>query len=219
MALKTEREAMPKDCRIPAVIRSLAAAGASRCRAPPLRSGFQNPGFQIGEKDMNDNARCFVLAGDGYEEIPYIELQKRRTSDPAYAGKRFIPLHGMLMEVTEADYRDFYRSIERQKYLRKEAKRTGEVSYDALDTDEMSGEDTIPNTSPPPDDVVSDWLLLEEMLCCFRRLDESDRKLLAALYFEDKGERTLAAELGITHQAVNKRRQKAIAKLRELMGL
>ena len=53
---------------------------------------------------MNDNARCFILANDGYEEISYAELQKRRAVNPAYAGKRFIPLHGMLMEVTEAGY-------------------------------------------------------------------------------------------------------------------
>jgi hypothetical protein len=103
---------------------------------------------------MNDNARCFILADSSYEEISYAELNERRANDPAYTGKRFIPLHGMLMEVTEADYRSFYRDAERQKYLRKEADRAGEVSYNALDTDEMSGEDIIPDTSPPPDEQV-----------------------------------------------------------------
>jgi RNA polymerase sigma factor (sigma-70 family) len=124
----------------------------------------------------------------------------------------------MLLEVSESDYKAFYRDAERQKYLRKEANRVGVMSYNALDTDEISGEDIIPDTSPPPDEQAMDKLLLEEMLSCFGRLHEADQKLLAALYFENKGERLLAKELGITHQAINKRRQKILSKLRELMG-
>lgn len=167
---------------------------------------------------MNDNTRCFILADDGYEEISYAELQERRANNPVYADKRFIPLHGMLMEVTEADYRAFYRNIRRQRYIDEEAARNGAFSYNALDSEEMSGEDIIADISPLLDEQVSDKLLVETMLCCFSRLDEADRKLLAALYFEGKSERVLANELGITHQAVNKRRQKIITKLRALMG-
>ena len=48
---------------------------------------------------MFDNSRCFVLSNEGYEEITYAELRERRADDPAYTGKRFLRLHGMLMEV------------------------------------------------------------------------------------------------------------------------
>lgn len=167
---------------------------------------------------MNDNARCFILVDDGYEEITYAELQERRVNEPAYTEKQFIPLHGMLLEVCETDYKTFYRDVERQKYLRKEADRVNEMSYNALDSNEMNGEDIISDASSPLIEQVVDKLLVEEMLSCFGRLNETDRNLIAALYFENKGERALADELGITHQAVNKRRQKVIAKLRELMG-
>jgi RNA polymerase sigma factor (sigma-70 family) len=147
------------------------------------------------------------------------QLNERRANDPAYTGKRFIPLHGMLMEVTEADYRSFYRDAERQKYLRKEADRAGEVSYNALDTDEMSGEDIIPETSPPPDEQVEDKLLVEDMLSCFGRLDEADRRLLAAIYFNGKSERELARLLGIPRMTLNYRKSQALAKLKEMMKI
>ena len=84
------------------------------------------------------------------------------------------------MEVSPEDYRAFYREAERQKYLRKEARRTYELSYDALDSDDLSGEDILADPSPPPDESVSDKLLLEEMLRCFGQLGADDRALLTA---------------------------------------
>ncbi len=168
---------------------------------------------------MNSNTRCFILAPDGYEEIRYAELVERRLQDPAYTHRRFIPLHGMLMEVGEAEYRRFYRDRRRQKYIAEEAAKNGEVSYHAFGNGELSGESIIADMSLSVDDAVSHKLMLEDMIRCFRQLDDTDRKLLTALYSDGRSERGLAKELGITHQAINKRQQKALAKLRCLMGL
>lgn len=66
------------------------------------------------------NAKCFILSPDGYEEITYTELCRRRDKDETYKDKKFIPLHGMLMEVTPEQYIDFYRTRNRQRYLDKE---------------------------------------------------------------------------------------------------
>jgi len=76
---------------------------------------------------MNDNAKCFTFTASGYEEITYITLTERRESDPSYQNRRFIPLHGMLMEVSEDDYKKFYKDRRRQKYLREESVRVDEV--------------------------------------------------------------------------------------------
>jgi RNA polymerase sigma factor (sigma-70 family) len=168
---------------------------------------------------MDDNARCYIFSCNGYEEISYSELQERRAVYPAYAGKRFIPLHGMLMEVTETGYQDFYRNIRRQKYVDAEARRNGAVSYNVLDTDEMSGADIIADTSPPVDEQAVSNLLLEEMRSCFGRLGEADRELLTALYFDEKSARQLAKEIGVSKTTVNYRRRRAIARLKKMMTL
>jgi RNA polymerase sigma factor (sigma-70 family) len=168
---------------------------------------------------MNDKARCFVSTNGGYEEISYAELQERRAVNPTYVDKRFIPLHDMLMEVTETDYQDFYRSIRRQKYIDAEARRNGAVSYNALDADEMSGADIIMDASPLVDEQAINNLLLEEMLSCFGRLGEADHELLTALYFDEKSAKQLAQEIGVSKTTVNYRRRRAIARLKKMMTL
>jgi RNA polymerase sigma factor (sigma-70 family) len=167
---------------------------------------------------MFDNSICFILTPDGYEEITYAELILRRETDATYSGRRFVPVHGMLLEVGEADYKAFYRDLERQKYLRKEARRVDEVSYNTLDVGGMNGEDIIVDQSPLPDDIVSDKMMLEALYIGLGKLPDSDRDLLTALFFDDMSETEFAKSLGITQQAVSKRRRKALERLKELMG-
>lgn len=58
--------------------------------------------------DKYANAKCFILSPGGYLEIAYSELCRRRDTDRTYEDRRFIPLHGMLMEVTPEEYIRFY---------------------------------------------------------------------------------------------------------------
>ena len=44
-------------------------------------------------------SKCFIKTDNGYEEITYAELLRREEADSSYKGRRFLPLHGMLMEV------------------------------------------------------------------------------------------------------------------------
>lgn len=52
---------------------------------------------------MQNNAKCFIKIGKGiYEEITYEELEKRRKLINSYSEKKFIYIHGMLLEVTKS---------------------------------------------------------------------------------------------------------------------
>lgn len=55
-------------------------------------------------------SKCFIFSPDGYEEITYSELCRRRDTDTNYQNRKFIPLHGMLMEVAQEQYAEFYRA-------------------------------------------------------------------------------------------------------------
>lgn len=48
--------------------------------------------------------------------VPFCNLKRKETS---YAHKHFIPVQGMLLEVDEENYKDFYRDKERKRYLKK----------------------------------------------------------------------------------------------------
>ena len=84
--------------------------------------------------------KVFVLEDGVYEELSYIEFRQR---EDIYQGRRFILLHGMLMEVSESDYKAFYKDKRRQKYLDERSAKNGDFSYDMLATDEFNGEDTL----------------------------------------------------------------------------
>jgi len=169
---------------------------------------------------MFDNSRCFILSNEGYEEISYAELQERRAGNPAYADKRFLCLHGMLMEVTEADYRDFYRELRRGRYLDEEADRVGVLSYNTLDSEEMSGEDTIVDTTVPSvEEIVSEKLLVEAVRLGWSSLTRQEQALLTALLFDGKSERELSKETGVPQKTINDMQQRALVKLNKLLEI
>lgn len=94
-------------------------------------------------EDNYANSKCFILSPDGYEEITYSELCRRRDTDETYRTKKFIPLHGMLMEVTPEQYIDFYRIRNRQRYLDRRSADNGDISIDMLTTPEFNGADIL----------------------------------------------------------------------------
>lgn len=92
--------------------------------------------------------KVFILENGNYKEITYAELCRLTENESVlYADKLFIPLHGMLMEVSEDTYRDFYKNKRRQKYLYEQSEENGDISYDMLTTDEFSGEDILIDSS------------------------------------------------------------------------
>ncbi len=167
---------------------------------------------------MKGNEKCFILSDSGeYEEITYAELLERKESDPEYADKLYIRLHGALMEVTEADYHDYHKDRRRQKYIDEEAALNGKCSYDALDNGLISGEDIIRDESPPVAVQAIENVLIEEMLRCFGRLNDADRALLEVLFFEGISERKFAEILNIPRKTLSYQKNKALERLRNLM--
>ena len=47
--------------------------------------------------------KVFILEDGKYIEMPYEEFNRRKQEDESYREKRFLSLHGMLMEVTKEE--------------------------------------------------------------------------------------------------------------------
>lgn len=85
---------------------------------------------------MEDNAKCFIKIRKGYyEEITYKELKERRENDNTYINKKFIPIQKTLIEVSLEEYKDFYKEIERNKYIKKKNKKIKFISIDEISED------------------------------------------------------------------------------------
>lgn len=91
--------------------------------------------------------KVFILENGSYRELSYDEFCILKEADATYADKFFIPLHGMLMEVTAEVYREFYKSQRRQKYINERSAINGNFSYDMLTTDDFNGEEILIDNS------------------------------------------------------------------------
>jgi len=52
----------------------------------------------------HDPKKVFIKTKDGYLELTYEEYCSQYEGNPSYQNRRFLFLHGMLMEVSEKDY-------------------------------------------------------------------------------------------------------------------
>ena len=161
--------------------------------------------------------KVFILENNEYMEITYEELCYREITDKSYEDKLFLPLHGMLMEVTKDVYADFYRDQRRQHYIIARAIANGEVSYDALNTDEFNGEDALVDSDENVAEQVAQKMLIEKLHRVLSLLSEDEQLLIHRHYFEDIPETELAEIYGITQQGISKRIKKIREKLKKLL--
>ena len=159
--------------------------------------------------------KVFILENGNYIEISYEELCRRTKLNKDYQTKLFLPLHGMLMEVTENVYHEFYQEEERQKYLARQSEQNGDISYDMLTTEEFIGEDILADQTLSVIDFVGNKLMKEEVNNAVSQLDSAEQELLWLIYFEEMTERAVAMRLGISQVAVNKKKKKVLQKIKK----
>ena len=132
--------------------------------------------------------------------------------------KYYIHVPGALVEVSEGVYFAYYQEKRRGRTLKEKDERNGAVSYDGLDTPELSGQEMIPDRGAVSvEDAAIANILRGELRRCLALLDEPDRQLIQALYFEGLSEREYAKRVGVPQRTINDRRHRALRKLKKLL--
>ena len=132
--------------------------------------------------------------------------------------KYYIHVPGALVEVSEGVYFAYYQEKRRGRTLREKDERNGAISYDGLDTPELSGQEMIPDRDAVSvEDAAIANILRGELRRCLALLDEPDRQLIHALYFEGLSEREYAKRVGVPQRTINDRRHRALRKLKKLL--
>lgn len=161
--------------------------------------------------------KVFILENGNYKEITYGELKQLEQADKFHVDKFFLPLHGMLMEVTEQTYREYYRDKRRQKYIDERSKLNGDVSYNALDTDETLGEDVFADTKTDVEAEVINKMTVAELRKAFLLLSPDERELIKILFIDGVTERKASEMYGVSQVAIHKRKNRILAKLKEFL--
>ena len=188
-------------------------------RAPPVR--FLDPKIQKPKQEDKTvkytPKKVFILEDGKYIEMPYEEFNRRRQEDESCREKRFLSLHGMLMEVTEEEYVSYYKDKRRQRYIEERAKKFGTFSYDALTTDEFNGEDILADPNSNVEAEVQARYFTEKLRTALSELTDDERILITLHYYKDISESELAKKYGISQQAISKRIKKIREKLKSII--
>ena len=95
----------------------------------------------------------------------------------------FIPLHGMLMEVTPEQYAEFYRIQNRQRYMDRRSADNGDISVDMLTTDEFNGADILVDPGESIDELVIRKMQTDKLIDCLSLLEQAEQLLIRDLFY------------------------------------
>ena len=157
--------------------------------------------------------KVFVLENGEYVEISFEELRWRTAHDVSYGDRRFLPLHGMLMEVTPEDYRSFYKADRRQKYLDNRPMTHGDFSMDAPLPEGFS--QLLIDTGADVSVFVEQKIMLEMLQRAISQLREDEQLLIYQYYYVGITQNQLAEQYGITRQSLGELLERICRKLRE----
>lgn len=132
--------------------------------------------------------------------------------------KYFIKVPGTLVEVTKDVYLAYFRARRRWSAQNERDTYNGLISYDAMDTEEMLGEETIPDSATlGVEDVALDRLMQEKLHRCLAELSMPEQDMLHALYFDGLSERQFSQRAGIPQRTIHDRKRRALAKLKKML--
>jgi RNA polymerase sigma factor (sigma-70 family) len=132
--------------------------------------------------------------------------------------KYTIKLNGELVRVSEEVYREYHAMARHARYLEEKDARHGVVSYNALDTDELTGEDAMPDIAAESvEDSVVNAIMLDKLRKCLPRLSDDETEMITALFYLGVSETSYAKEKGLSQQLVSYRKKKTLKKLKKMM--
>ena len=160
--------------------------------------------------------KVFVLENGTYLELSYAQFHQQKDT---YQGRRFLFLHGMLMEVPEDEYKAFYKRKRRQKYLAERSRDNGDFSYDMLTTDEFNGEDILVDTIADTGQQAERNVLVDKLCKAVLQLPIDEQELIKLHFHLFLSQVELAKIMGINQSSVSRKINRIIEKLRFLIKI
>ena len=188
-----------------------------RIRGPPVSIQFTdnhnkklNGGF-----NMSRFVLCFIFDEFGdYKPVPYSRINDGNGRRKEFENNYFIALNDYLMEVSKEDYLKHYKDENHQNYLRKEAKRAGEISLQSIST--FGGENIAGLCEDIAEQVVSD-IMIENLYKAMDLLSSDEQRLIKMIYFEEHTIRQCAEVYDVYPNAIQKRKKRILEKLRKIL--
>lgn len=129
----------------------------------------------------------------------------------------FLPLEGQMIPVSKEVYIEFYKLKEHEVYLEKKDKKHGLLKYDSWRNEIVDGVECIADPGADTEQLALSNLMIEQLMGCLHLLEKSELAILIAIFWQGKTETEVSKLLGITQQAVHKRKKQVLKYLYTLL--
>ena len=128
----------------------------------------------------------------------------------------FLYVKGKEVKVSEEVYKAYWKITEHEKYLIKKDWKNNVIPFSALDYDGHFV-DNIIDERIDLEKIVEVKMQIEELNKALNSLTEEERDIITAIFFREESLRSIGERKNRSYQALGKRRDKILEKLRKLL--
>ena len=128
----------------------------------------------------------------------------------------FLYVKGKEVKVSEEVYKAYWKITEHEKYLIKKDWKNNVIPFSALDYDGHFV-DNIIDERIDLEKIVEVKMQIEELNKALATLTKKERELIEAIFYKEESLRSIGKKEKVSYQAIGKRRDKILEKLRRLL--
>ena len=128
----------------------------------------------------------------------------------------FIYVKGKAVKVSEEVYKAYWKITEHEKYLQRKDWKYDVIPFSAMDYDGHFV-DNIIDERIDLEKIVEVKMQIEELNKALATLTKKERELIEAIFYKEESLRSIGKKEKVSYQAIGKRRDKILEKLRKLL--
>ena len=128
----------------------------------------------------------------------------------------YLYVKGKAVKVSEEVYKAYWKITEHEKYLIKKDWKNNVIPFSALDYDGHFV-DNIIDERIDLEKIVEVKMQIEELNKALATLTKKERELIEAIFYKEESLRSISKKEKVSYQAIGKRRDKILEKLRKLL--
>ena len=128
----------------------------------------------------------------------------------------FLYVKGKAVKVSEEVYKAYWKITEHEKYLQRKDWKYDVIPFSAMDYDGHFV-DNIIDERIDLEKIVEVKMQIEELNKALATLTKKERELIEAIFYKEESLRSSGKKEKVSYQAIGKRRDKILEKLRKLL--
>ncbi|HEO5321734.1 TPA: sigma-70 family RNA polymerase sigma factor [Streptococcus agalactiae] len=132
------------------------------------------------------------------------------------AKEYYLYVKGKSVPVSEEVYKAYWKITEHEKYLQRKDWKYNVISFSVLDYDGHFV-DNIIDEKIDLEKIVEVKMQIEELHRALNTLTKEEQELMEAIFYREESLRSIGKKEKVSYQAIGKRRDKILEKLREIL--